>query len=99
MLFFYSRNKEVHKHVSSKTGKLPPGGNYKVFNENWEACEDTISTLAQQITQGEGLCAWHLLDGKRTKKGTECIKAGLIIIDIDNQADGKDSQGNKIQQQ
>lgn len=33
------------------------------------------------------------------QKGTECIKAGLIIIDIDNQADGKDSQGNKIQQQ
>lgn len=51
------------------------------------------------VTNREGLCAWHLVKGKRTKDGTGCIKAGLIIIDVDNQADGKDKDGNKIQKQ
>jgi len=99
MLFIHSRNPEVHKFVSSKTGKIPPGGNYKVFNENWIATEDTIANIAQSTAVGEGLCAWHMVGGRRTKNSTECLKAGLIIIDVDNQADGKDSDGNKIQQQ
>ena len=40
-----------------------------------------------------------LVNGKRVKGETGLIHAGLIIIDIDNQADGKDQDGNKIQKQ
>jgi phage/plasmid-associated DNA primase len=99
MQFFHSRNDEVKKHVSRKTGKIAPGGNFKAFNENWVACNDSAETIAQKIVQGSGLCAWHLLNGRRSKSGTECVKAGLIIIDIDNQLDGKDENGNKVQKQ
>ena len=40
-----------------------------------------------------------MLEGKRVKDNTGIVQAGLIIIDIDNQADGKDADGNKIQKQ
>lgn len=99
MQFHFSRNREVRKHVSPRTGKIPTGGNFKAFNENWEKLTENISTIAEDVQQGYGLCAWHLVDGKRTKNETGCIQAGLLIIDIDNQADGKDKDGNKIQHQ
>lgn len=99
MQFYHSRNEEVKKHVNKKTGKISPGGNFKAFNENWLACQDEINAIASCVVEGSGLCAWHLLEGKRSKNETECIKAGLIIIDVDNQLDGKDAEGNKIQKQ
>lgn len=99
MQFFHSRNEKVKEYVNKKTGKIAPGGNFKSFNENWISCCDTVDVIADRVTDGDGLCAWHLLNGKRDKNGTECIKAGLIIIDVDNQADGKDEDGNKIQKQ
>ena len=40
-----------------------------------------------------------MLEGKRVKDNTGIVHVGLIIIDIDNQADGKDAEGNKIQKQ
>ena len=99
MQFHFSRNREVRKHVSPRTGKIPTGGNFRAFNENWEKLTENIAAIAEDVQQGYGLCAWHLIDGKRTKNETGCIQAGLLIIDIDNQADGKDSDGNKIQHQ
>jgi phage/plasmid-associated DNA primase len=99
MRFFFSRNQEVCKHVNPKTGKIPSGGNFRAFNENWIKEENTIDEVAEYVLDGCGLCAWHLVNGKRSKNETGCIKAGLIIVDIDNQADGKDEEGNKIQDQ
>ena len=96
MDFLYSRNFEVKKHISPKLGKIPEGGNFGAFNSNWEACEKDIKTISEEVLAGAGLCAWHLVGGKRVKGETNAIKAGLIIIDIDNQADGKDENGNKI---
>jgi len=99
MKFHYSRNKEVRNHVNPRTGKISAGGNFRAFNENWEPQTDTVQAIADNVTQGYGLCAWHLIDGKRSKNETGCVKAGLLIIDVDNQADGKDKDGNKIQDQ
>ena len=97
--FVYSKNVEVSKHLSPKTGKLPSDGNFGVFNSNWIPVETEIGPLALSMGQSHGLCAWHLVDGKRVAGSTGCIQAGLIIIDIDNQADGKDQDGNKVKKQ
>ena len=97
--FVYSRNTEVTKHLNPKTGKLPTNGNFTSFNSNWEPVETEIGELALSMGDSHGLCAWHLLDGKRVANNTGCIQAGLIIIDIDNQADYKDDQGNKVHEQ
>lgn len=99
MNFFFSHNEEVKKYIDPRVGKLKTGGNYAAFNDNWEAWEGTIYDVEDFVSLGEGLCAWHLVNGKRTKNETGCIQAGLIIIDVDNQADGKDADGNKIQKQ
>jgi P4 family phage/plasmid primase-like protien len=99
MRFFFSRNQVVRSALNPATGKIPTGGNFTAFNENWEQQEDTVDKIIEYVQGSEGLCAWHLVNNKRTRNGTGCIKAGLIIIDIDNQADGKDSEGNKIQKQ
>jgi P4 family phage/plasmid primase-like protien len=99
MRFFFSRNQVVRSALNPATGKIPTGGNFTAFNENWEQQEDTVDKIIEYVQRSEGLCAWHLVNNKRTRNGTGCIKAGLIIIDIDNQADGKDSEGNKIQKQ
>jgi hypothetical protein len=98
--FYFSRNEEVQKYINAKSGKIAPGGNFRAFNENWIACEGDVDKLAEFVCDKQnGLCAWHLTDGKRKEKETGCLKSGLIIIDIDNQADGKDENGNKIQDQ
>ena len=97
MKFYYSRNQEVQKHVNPRTGKISAGGNFKAFNENWEALQNNTQVISEEVEKGYGLCAWHLVDGRRSRNETGCIKAGLIIIDVDNQADGKDKDGNKIQ--
>jgi P4 family phage/plasmid primase-like protien len=99
MRFFFSRNQVVRSALNPATGKIPTGGNFTAFNENWKQQEDTVDKIIEYVQRSEGLCAWHLVNNKRTRNGTGCIKAGLIIIDIDNQADGKDSEGNKIQKQ
>jgi len=99
MRFFFSRNQVVRSALNPATGKIPTGGNFTAFNENWEQQEDTVDKIIEYVQRSEGLCAWHLVNNKRTRNGTGCIKAGLIIIDIDNQADGKDKEGNKIQKQ
>jgi len=99
MKFHYSKNSEVQKHTNQKTGKIAAGGNFKAFNEHWIADTADIKDIAEVVLEGQGLCAWHLIDGKRTRNETGCIRAGLIIIDVDNQADGKDKDGNKIQDQ
>ena len=99
MNYFFSHNAEVKKYIDPRVGKLKTGGNYAAFNDNWEAYEGSIKDVENFVDNGEGLCAWHLVNGKRTKNETGCIQAGLIIIDVDNQADGKDADGNKIQKQ
>jgi P4 family phage/plasmid primase-like protien len=99
MNFQYSRNQVVLQYVNKATGKIPTGGNFKAFNENWEALTGTTKQITKDVLEGSGLCAWHLIDGKRAKNETGCIHAGLIVIDVDNQADGKDEHGNKIQKQ
>lgn len=100
MKFFFSINHAVSEHVDPATGKIAPGGNFSAFNNNWLPKEESIEFLADAVTtQQAGVCAWHLLEGRRREKSTGAIKAGLIIIDIDNQADGKDENGNKIQKQ
>lgn len=99
MKFICSINKVVAKHVNTKTGKILPGGNFAAFNSNWDACELTTESLKSELEKGYGLCAWHLLDGKRQADSTGVIQAGLIIVDIDNQADYKDEHGNKVQKQ
>lgn len=99
MLFHFSRNHVVRSALNPATGKIPTGGNFKAFNENWEQETDNVDKIISYVQDSEGLCAWHLVDNRRTKNETGCIKAGLLIIDIDNQADGKDKDGNKIQKQ
>lgn len=99
MNFVCSINEEVRKYVNSKTGKISVGGNFKSFNENWIPSNTSIDLIADQVNQGAGLCAWHLINGKRVKDSTGCIQAGLIIVDIDNQADGKTTEGDKVQKQ
>jgi len=99
MKFVCSINAKVRDHVSRKSGKIHAGGNFKAFNENWIRAELSIEEIAADIAKGAGLCAWHLVNGKRVKDTTGCIQAGLVIIDIDNQADGKTEEGDKIQKQ
>lgn len=99
MKFICSINEVVAKYVNSKTGKISAGGNFAAFNSNWKACELTTNELKLELEKGYGLCAWHLLDGKRQADSTGVIQAGLIIVDIDNQADHKDKDGNKVQKQ
>jgi hypothetical protein len=98
--FVYSRNAQVKNAINPKTGKISAGGNFRAFNENWIAEEGDIDEIVKYVCDEQnGLCAWHLTSGKRVEKKTGCIQAGLIIVDIDNQADGKDKDGNKIQDQ
>ena len=99
MDFAFSWNKEVKNYLDPKLGKIAEGGNFAAFNNNWIQGDDDIIKIADLTCQGYGLCAWHLVNGKRVQGGTGCIQAGLIILDIDNQADGKDKNGNKVQQQ
>ena len=100
MDFFFSLNQVVSEHVNPATGKIAAGGNFTAFNNNWLPQHKDIDFLADSVTtQQAGLCAWHLVEGRRRDGCTGAIKAGLIIIDIDNQADGKDKDGNKIQKQ
>ena len=99
MKFICSINSVVAKHVDATTGKIEAKGNFTSFNENWEALELTTDELSEHLKQKSGLCAWHLHEGKRKANRTGVIKAGLIIVDIDNQADHKDKDGNKVQKQ
>lgn len=99
MQFIFSWNPEVKKYIDPGLGKIPEGGNFTAFNNHWKAEEDTIEKIAEYTCDGNGLCAWHMVNGRRVEKGTGCIQAGLIILDIDNQADKKDQNGNKVQQQ
>jgi hypothetical protein len=99
MNFICSINKKVVNFLNETTGKIGPGGNFQAFNENWKSARLTTTQIAEEVAKRHGLCAWHLVEGKRQKNNTGLIQAGLIIIDIDNQADGKDENGNKIQKQ
>ncbi len=97
--FISSVNKEVTKYLNPTTGKIASGGNFSAFNSNWEPVEASIEDISADVLKGAGLCAWHLVGGRRTRNDTDCIKAGLLILDIDNQDDSKDESGNKIQRQ
>jgi phage/plasmid-associated DNA primase len=99
MNYICSINRKVAAHLDKNTGKIPTGGNFTAFNENWKPVCISVSDLAEEIGKSTGLCAWHLIEGKRQKNNTGLIQAGMIIVDIDNQADGKDQDGNKIQKQ
>ena len=99
MNFICSVNEVVAEHLDPETGRIASGGNFASFNENWEALELTTLELAERLGKSVGVCAWHLQEGKRIANVTGLIKAGLIIVDIDNQADHKDSEGNKVQKQ
>ena len=99
MKFICSVNEVVAKHLHPETGKIASGGNFSAFNSNWIASELEASEIAGHVGDSHGLCAWHLINGQRNSKGTGVIKAGLIIVDIDNQADHKDKEGNKVQKQ
>lgn len=99
MKYICSVNTKLVKYLHPKTGKIAPGGNFQAFNDNWVSSKLTAEEIAEQVKKKTGLCAWHLVEGKRKKESTQLIQAGLIIIDIDNQDDGKDEEGNKIQKQ
>ncbi len=99
MHFICSVNSKVVSALDAVTGKIEQGGDFRTFNNNWKPFTYTSEEIAHEVGQSKGLCAWHLVEGKRIKDGTGLIQAGLIIIDIDNQADGKDVNGNKIQKQ
>ena len=99
MKFICSVNTGVARHLDPELGKIATGGNFAAFNSGWDSVELTTNELAEVLAQQAGLCAWHLQDGKRKKQATGVIKAGLIIVDIDNQADYKDKDGNKVQKQ
>ncbi len=99
MHFICSVNSKVVSALDAVTGKIEQGGDFRTFNNNWKPFTYTSEEIADEVGQSKGLCAWHLVEGKRIKDGTGLIQAGLIIIDIDNQADGKDVNGNKIQKQ
>lgn len=99
MQFICSINSKVVSALDAVTGKIAAGGNFAAFNSGWDPHEIDAGDIALEVAQKKGLCAWHLVNGKRVKDDTGLIHAGLIIIDIDNQADGKDKDGNKIQKQ
>ena len=99
MNFICSINAKVVGALDKKTGKIEAGGDFSAFNSGWQHEKLSAQEIAEQIKERKGLCAWHLVDGKREKDNTHPIEAGLIIIDIDNQADGKNKDGNKIQKQ
>lgn len=99
MDFVFSWNEEVKKFVDPALGKIAEGGNFTAFNNHWQQGHAGIERIAELTCQGYGLCAWHLVNGQRVKGGTGCIQAGLLIIDIDNQASYKDKEGKKVQQQ
>ena len=99
MQFICSVNSKVVSALDAVTGKIEEGGDFRSFNRDWEPKELDALGIADEVALSKGLCAWHLVDGKRVKDGTGLIHAGLIIIDIDNQADGKDKDGKKIQKQ
>jgi len=92
MQFICSVNSKVVSALDAATGKIEAGGDFRSFNNNWEAVELDALGIADEVGQRKGLCAWHMLEGKRVKDSTGIIHAGLIIIDIDNQADGKDAE-------
>jgi P4 family phage/plasmid primase-like protien len=98
MRFTCSINREVRAALGP-SGKIPAGGKFGAFNDNWIASSLSSSELADEVMRAHGICAWHLVNGQRKSNSTGAIKAGLVIIDIDNQADGKDAEGNKIQDQ
>ena len=97
--FIFSYNTVVKGHVDPAAGKIVRGGNFSAFNENWVPDERDINTIKDYVASGAGLCAWHMVNNKRVKRNTGCISAGLVILDIDNQADHKGTAGEKIQQQ
>jgi len=99
MKFICSVNLGVVPHLHPELGKIADGGNFAAFNSGWESCELATDELAEVLGKQAGLCAWHLQDGKRQKNATGVVQAGLIIVDIDNQADYKDQDGNKVQKQ
>jgi len=99
MNFSCSINNVVARYVDSETGKILQGGNFQAFNKNWEALELDAQEISEYVALKAGLCAWQLQDGKRESKSTGLIQAGLIIVNIDNQADKKGPNGEKIQQQ
>lgn len=99
MKFICSVNKSVASHVDPKAGKILDGGNFSAFNTGWEASTLDAQEISEFVSLKAGLCAWHLKDGKREKNNTFPEQAGLIIIDIDNQADAKGPNGEKVQQQ
>jgi putative DNA primase/helicase len=99
MKFICSVNLGVVPHLHPELGKIADGGNFAAFNSGWDSCELATGELAEILGRQAGLCAWHLQDGKRQKNSTGVIQAGLIIVDIDNQADHKDQGGNKVQKQ
>ena len=66
MRFFFSRNQVVRSALNPATGKIPTGGNFTAFNENWEQQEDTVDKIIEYVQRSEGLCAWHLVNNKRT---------------------------------
>jgi len=95
MKFVCSINTEVSKHVNTNTGKIESGGNFSVFNTGWTEQFLDAQSIAEYMSMRSGLCAWHLKEGKREKNNTLVLQAGLIVIDIDNQADGKGPNGEK----
>ena len=99
MNFICSVNTSVIPHLHPEQGKIAKGGNFTAFNSGWESKEVTAQELSTILSTQAGLCAWHLINGQRKASGTGVLQAGLIIVDIDNQAEGKDENGNKIQKQ
>ena len=71
MDFFFSINHAVSEYVNPATGKIAAGGNFAAFNNNWLPQEADISAMADAVTtQQAGLCAWHLVEGRRREGST-----------------------------
>ena len=92
MKFVFSRNDQVKNAINPKTGKISAGGNFRVFNENWIAENEDIDTLIRFVCDEQnGLCAWHLIDGKRVDKKTGCVQAGLLQHEGAVDVEGEDA--------
>lgn len=99
MNFICSLNLNVVSALHPTSGKIEAGGDFSAFNTGWLKNILSAEEIADKVKQRQALCAWHLVDGKREKDNTTPVQAGLVIIDIDNQADHKDKDGNKVQKQ
>ena len=57
MQFICSVNSKVVGALDAATGKIEAGGDFRSFNNNWEAVELDALGIADEVGQRKGLCA------------------------------------------